>query len=104
MDETLKRLVLKSLKDDEVLQELESTLESIPMYAAQLGTTQAADIVGGGIKSNALPEKAWAIVNHRIFELRYVSSKELEFSALYAMLKLCQRTERTMEQSLNSHS
>jgi Gly-Xaa carboxypeptidase len=34
-------------------------------------TTQAIDLIGGGIKSNALPELAWAVVNHRISVLRY---------------------------------
>jgi len=29
-------------------------------------TTQAIDVIHGGVKSNALPEQAWAIVNHRI--------------------------------------
>jgi len=30
------------------------------------GTTQAIDMVQGGVKVNALPEQAWALVNHRI--------------------------------------
>ena len=29
-------------------------------------------MINGGIKSNALPEEAWAIVNHRISITRYV--------------------------------
>jgi len=29
-------------------------------------TTQAIDLVQGGVKANALPEEAWAVVNHRI--------------------------------------
>ncbi|KIO27098.1 hypothetical protein M407DRAFT_73707, partial [Tulasnella calospora MUT 4182] len=31
-----------------------------------LGTTQAVDMIHGGVKSNALPEEAFAIVNHRV--------------------------------------
>lgn len=31
-----------------------------------IGTTQAIDLISGGIKANALPEQAAAIVNHRI--------------------------------------
>ncbi|KAG8943367.1 hypothetical protein FRC04_002923 [Tulasnella sp. 424] len=31
-----------------------------------LGTTQAVDMIHGGVKSNVLPEEAFAIVNHRI--------------------------------------
>ncbi|KAJ7745228.1 hypothetical protein DFH07DRAFT_924789 [Mycena maculata] len=37
-----------------------------PGDAARLSTTQAVDIVGGGVKVNALPEEAHAIVNHRV--------------------------------------
>jgi len=36
-------------------------------------TTQAIDIIRGGVKVNALPERAWAVVNHRIA----VDSKDL---------------------------
>ncbi|CAK5284923.1 unnamed protein product [Mycena citricolor] len=34
--------------------------------AARLSTTQAVDIIGGGVKVNALPEEAHVIVNHRV--------------------------------------
>ena len=34
--------------------------------AARERTTQAADLIRGGVKSNALPERAGAVVNHRI--------------------------------------
>ncbi|KAF7296876.1 Gly-Xaa carboxypeptidase [Mycena indigotica] len=34
--------------------------------AARLSTTQAVDIVAGGIKVNALPEEAHVVVNHRV--------------------------------------
>ncbi|KAF8189622.1 hypothetical protein K438DRAFT_1832892 [Mycena galopus ATCC 62051] len=37
-----------------------------PGDAARLSTTQAVDIVHGGVKVNALPEEAYAIVNHRV--------------------------------------
>ena len=35
-------------------------------FHALVGTTQASDLVRGGVKANALLESAWAIVNHRI--------------------------------------
>ncbi|KAJ7061191.1 hypothetical protein C8F01DRAFT_1057798 [Mycena amicta] len=49
--------------------------------AARLSTTQAVDIVGGGVKVNALPEEAHVVVNHRVsvddsiarLEERYIS-------------------------------
>ncbi|KAJ7771249.1 gly-x carboxypeptidase [Mycena olivaceomarginata] len=37
-----------------------------PGDAARLSTTQAVDIVGGGVKVNALPEEAHVVVNHRL--------------------------------------
>ncbi|KAJ6592579.1 hypothetical protein B0H19DRAFT_1365022 [Mycena capillaripes] len=37
-----------------------------PGDAARLSTTQAVDIVGGGVKVNALPEEAHVVVNHRM--------------------------------------
>ncbi|KAG8764849.1 hypothetical protein FRC12_007854 [Ceratobasidium sp. 428] len=36
------------------------------IWRAFVGTTQAADIIQGGIKSNALPEQAKVVINHRI--------------------------------------
>lgn len=42
-------------------------------YKAETGTTQAVDMIGGGVKTNALPESAWAVVNHRIGESRFAT-------------------------------
>ncbi|KAJ7032940.1 hypothetical protein C8F04DRAFT_1184635 [Mycena alexandri] len=40
--------------------------ERDPADGARLSTTQAVDIVSGGVKVNALPEAAYAVVNHRV--------------------------------------
>ncbi|KAJ7245719.1 hypothetical protein C8J57DRAFT_758520 [Mycena rebaudengoi] len=40
--------------------------ERDPLDAARLSTTQAVDIVHGGVKVNALPEHAYAVINHRV--------------------------------------
>ena len=37
-----------------------------------VGTTQAIDLIQGGVKTNALPERAWAVVNHRIATERFI--------------------------------
>ncbi|KAJ3251771.1 hypothetical protein HDU77_005664 [Chytriomyces hyalinus] len=37
-----------------------------PSFEALLGTTQATDIIFGGLKVNALPEKVTTVINHRI--------------------------------------
>ncbi|KAH9841649.1 uncharacterized protein C8Q71DRAFT_738043 [Rhodofomes roseus] len=64
---TLKRLVNRSLKCDKALAKLEKELlKSDPMFGPLAGTTQAVDIIHGGVKSNALPENAYFIMNHRI--------------------------------------
>lgn len=36
-------------------------------------TSQAISVIGGGVKSNALPEKAWAVINHRVSVTRSVT-------------------------------
>lgn len=41
-------------------------------YGATLRTSQAIDLVWGGVKVNALPERATGVVDHRIAEFRFV--------------------------------
>ncbi|THU92711.1 hypothetical protein K435DRAFT_840504 [Dendrothele bispora CBS 962.96] len=36
------------------------------LWKSMSGTTQAIDVINGGVKSNALPEQAFAVINHRI--------------------------------------
>jgi len=43
-------------------------------FKSLVATTQAVDLIGGGVKTNALPENAWAVVNHRISTKGYVIS------------------------------
>ncbi|KAG1866210.1 hypothetical protein F4604DRAFT_1779356 [Suillus subluteus] len=65
----LRILARKAVTDDAALKVLqERLLASHPQYKAILGTTQAVDLVEGGVKVNALPERASAVVNHRIAE------------------------------------
>ncbi|KAJ7876836.1 hypothetical protein B0H13DRAFT_1632025 [Mycena leptocephala] len=67
---SLKLLARKALTDDGALEELKNyLLQSDPVFDAMLRTTQAVDIIyGEGVKVNALPEVATAVVNHRIVE------------------------------------
>ncbi|OCH86953.1 carboxypeptidase S [Obba rivulosa] len=63
----IRDLVMKSAKSDKALSKLEVEMaRKDRMFAPMCGTTQAVDIVHGGVKSNALPELAWLIVNHRL--------------------------------------
>ncbi|KAJ7825958.1 hypothetical protein B0H13DRAFT_2374668, partial [Mycena leptocephala] len=66
MPPTIKRIIVDSAQSDTALQTLEGILSKDRLYRSQIGTTQAIDVVSGGVKSNALPEQAHAIVNHRI--------------------------------------
>ncbi len=63
----LRKLITHSRKSDKALRALEAELERTDRKFRPLaGTTQAADVVRGGVKTNALPELASVIVNHRI--------------------------------------
>ncbi|KAI0369802.1 carboxypeptidase S [Pilatotrama ljubarskyi] len=63
----LRGLISRSRKSDRALQALEEELARVDKrFRALAGTTQAADVVRGGVKTNALPERAEVIVNHRI--------------------------------------
>ncbi|KAJ3931943.1 MAG: carboxypeptidase S [Lentinula lateritia] len=63
---TLRDAIKDSANSDDALQQVENILFKDPWFKTLIGTTQAVDVIRGGIKSNALPEQAWAIVNHRI--------------------------------------
>ncbi|KAI0793938.1 carboxypeptidase S [Fomes fomentarius] len=65
----LRDLAAKAPESDEALKGLKNALlERFPKYEAILRTTQAVDLIQGGVKVNALPEKVSAVVNHRIAE------------------------------------
>ncbi|KAG8874821.1 hypothetical protein FRB97_005639 [Tulasnella sp. 331] len=71
LPETLRRTIVEAGESDEALKRMEFALinEDTPrgrMIAAMLRTTQAVDIISGGVKINALPEEAYAIINHRV--------------------------------------
>ncbi|KAJ7245403.1 hypothetical protein B0H12DRAFT_1127803 [Mycena haematopus] len=62
----LKRSILRAPHSERARKRAGEMLVQDPMTRALLGTTQAVDIINGGVKSNALPEQAAAVVNHRI--------------------------------------
>lgn len=70
---SLRKLVEKSATSDKALEQLEDELlRTNPLFKATAGTTQAVDVIRGGVKTNALPENAYVIVNHRIAGYRCV--------------------------------
>ncbi|KIJ65710.1 hypothetical protein HYDPIDRAFT_110859 [Hydnomerulius pinastri MD-312] len=67
--EELRTVARHAVSDDSALDQLKAGLLKLsPLTKAMLGTTQAVDIVEGGVKVNALPERASVVVNHRIGE------------------------------------
>ena len=68
----LRRKIKKSVYSDRALESLQSYILKDKELYSLVTTTQAIDLIGGGVKSNALPELAWAVVNRRISVLRYV--------------------------------
>ncbi|EGN96601.1 hypothetical protein SERLA73DRAFT_184690 [Serpula lacrymans var. lacrymans S7.3] len=63
---SLKKEILESEYSDRALSAAEKTLFENRKFKSLVGTTQAIDLIQGGVKTNALPEQAWAVVNHRI--------------------------------------
>ncbi|KAJ7636726.1 hypothetical protein FB45DRAFT_907191 [Roridomyces roridus] len=62
----LKRAVRRARKSKRALKEAERILFEDRKFRSLVRTTQPVDLVNGGVKSNALPEQAVAVVNHRI--------------------------------------
>lgn len=81
----MRKLVIESQTSDEKLHELETKLDDFdPEYSASAGTTQAIDIIYGGVKINALPEAVYAIINHRIADHSSVSELQDRFASIVA--------------------
>ncbi|KAF5331478.1 hypothetical protein D9758_015499 [Tetrapyrgos nigripes] len=65
----LKHLAHQASTDDRALVKFKDSLIALnPFFDVMLRTTQAIDLVEGGVKVNALPEKASVVINHRIAE------------------------------------
>ncbi|KAL0071168.1 hypothetical protein AAF712_001728 [Marasmius tenuissimus] len=62
----LRKAIKRSQRSNKAFEEIEKHLFSNAVYKSLAGTTQAIDIIHGGVKSNALPEQVSAVVNHRI--------------------------------------
>ncbi|KIK98243.1 hypothetical protein PAXRUDRAFT_824097 [Paxillus rubicundulus Ve08.2h10] len=63
---TLRKDIIHAEHSDEALQSVEKQVFLDPTFKNLVGTTQAVDLIQGGVKVNALPELAFAVVNHRI--------------------------------------
>jgi Gly-Xaa carboxypeptidase len=72
MSSVLRDTIKHSATSDKALRRLQKYIQSDAVFSSIIRTTQAIDVVHRGVKSNALPEQAWAIVNHRIAVLSSV--------------------------------
>lgn len=67
MDSKLKKMIKKAQKSASAAKEVAKYLAGKDIGERYLlQTSQAVDIINGGLKINALPEKVFAVVNHRI--------------------------------------
>ncbi|PBK99207.1 carboxypeptidase S [Armillaria gallica] len=74
---SLRALARKALTDDQALEDFKRALIALnPIVDVMLKTTQAVDLIQGGVKVNALPEKASAVINHRVAE--HSSTEEVQ--------------------------
>jgi len=67
-----RKLIKRAAYSDSALYALGKILFKERVYENLVGTTQAIDIIQGGVKANALPEKVTALINHRIAVIRFV--------------------------------
>ncbi|KAJ7623331.1 hypothetical protein FB45DRAFT_925310 [Roridomyces roridus] len=82
MPKSFKKLIQHSAHSKHALRKLQDVLHEDKAYRSLIGTTQAIDIIQGGVKSNALPEQAYALVNHRISTQSSVAEVQAHDTAL----------------------
>lgn len=67
MDSWLRKTIQKAITSKKAAKEVATYLANKDIFQRYLmQTSQATDLVSGGVKINALPEKVHAVVNHRI--------------------------------------
>ncbi|KAI6000975.1 hypothetical protein F5J12DRAFT_906522 [Pisolithus orientalis] len=93
--EDLRSLAREAVSNDWALARLKDALFKLsPVIRALMATTQAVDVIEGGVKVNALPERASAIVNHRIAE--HSSVVELQQHLIDVLLPVAASHELTL--------
>ena len=63
---SIRKAIEGSASSDKALLTAQKELFKDNTFKSLVGTTQAIDLIDGGVKTNALPENAFAVVNHRI--------------------------------------
>ncbi|KAJ3507479.1 hypothetical protein NLJ89_g6283 [Agrocybe chaxingu] len=82
----LRNTIMDSISSDKALDALQAFIRSDAALSSLVSTTQAIDMINGGIKSNALPERAWALINHRISVLSSVAELKARDTDLLSSL------------------
>ncbi|KAH6916052.1 Gly-X carboxypeptidase [Coprinopsis sp. MPI-PUGE-AT-0042] len=72
----LRKAIQDSPSSSKALSKLSSIILEDNVMKSLVGTTRAVDLIQGGVKSNALPERAWAVINHRVSVLSSLSAVE----------------------------
>lgn len=81
----MRRAIKRSTTNNRALRDVEKGLfASNPNIKATVSTTQAIDLISGGMKTNALPELSWAVVNNRIGTESSVRAVQERFTKLIA--------------------
>lgn len=70
----VRKTIKDSARSKKALHRLQKYIRDDLVLSSLVGTTGAVTLIQGGVKSNALPERATAIVNRRISVVRYASS------------------------------
>ncbi|KAF8159671.1 hypothetical protein B0H34DRAFT_704372 [Crassisporium funariophilum] len=86
MPSQLRRTIKKSAESNKALKDLQSYIHDDNVLSSLVGTTLAVDLIGGGVKSNALPEQAWAVINHRISVVSSIAEVQAHDTALLKSL------------------
>ncbi|KAI0704305.1 carboxypeptidase S [Cytidiella melzeri] len=66
LPKSLRNALKRASRSDKALRQAEQALFEDHKFQALVGTTLAVDLIFGGVKTNALPESAYAVINHRI--------------------------------------
>lgn len=66
LPDSVRRDLIGAEHSEKALRSAEKKLFKDATIKNLVGTTQAIDLVQGGVKVNALPERAYAVINHRI--------------------------------------
>ncbi|KAG6897438.1 hypothetical protein C0992_001599, partial [Termitomyces sp. T32_za158] len=86
LNEDYRTIIKRAATSDKYLRLLEKNIIKNNLYASLVGTTQAIDIIEGGVKANALPERASAVVNHRISTMSSVGEIKTHDAELLSRL------------------